>query len=439
MAIFRSARQWLARRILNDAIGTSRQLADLLYGSAIETEVGLDVTPDVAMRLSAVYACVRVLAEDMAKLPLVLYQKIDGGTTRADDHWLATLLARPNPFQTGFEFREMQQAHLELCGNFYGIKTVVGREVREVLPVSPDRMCVELTPQWVPKYTVTLADGTQMVVPNDRIYHMRGLSLNGYTGLSPVGYQRETIGFGMALRRYGSRLFKNGANVGGVIQHPGQLSDPAAKRLKESFEEKYSGLDNAHRVVLLEEGAKFTKTGMAADDAQFLESRKFSRSEICGMYRVPPHMIADLDRSTNNNIEQQALEYVQNGLLGRTTRLEERMALTLLSPGDRQTYLLKHSLDELLRGDFTTRMEGYKTAVLTGWMSRNEVRVAEGMNRGPAQLDAYLEPLNMSSSTRLPDPNKDRQVPAPAPDPATDPGLDPPAENTLPGRLHAIK
>jgi HK97 family phage portal protein len=405
----RSLAQRVARSILNQAIGSSRELADYLNRYETETEAGVDINQDTAMRLSTVYSCVRVLSEDIAKLPLVVYQRQPKGKQLATDFWLNDLIQQPNPWQTGFEFREMQQAYLELYGNFYAIKTVVRGETRELLPVPPSRLKIELTADWKLKYTLTMPDGAQSVVPNELMYHQRGLTLNSFLGLSPLSYQRETMAFGIALRQYGSKLFRNGANVSGVLKHPGELSEPAWQRLKESFEEKYAGLGNAGKVLLLEEGTDFVVTGMKADDAQFLESRKFSRSEICAIYRVPPHMIADLERATFSNIEQQSLDYVQNGLMGRVTRNEQRMQMSLLSPAERKTYFVKHDLDGLLRGDFETRMRGYQTAVLTGWITRNEVREAEDMNPGPADLDEYLVPSNEMLSKSMEENDKARQ------------------------------
>lgn len=437
MNAFNSFRLGLARSIMNlgtNSADASRALSELMAARESSTEVGILMTPDVAMQLSAVYSCVRVLSEDMAKLPLLVYRRLPKGKERATDHWLTRLLDQPNQWQTGFEFREMQQAHIELCGNFYAIKTVVKNEVRELLPVPPTRIKTELQKDWTLKYTMTFDDGTQQVVPNALMYHVRGLTLNGIIGLSPVGYQRETIGFGVALRTYGSHMFKNGANVGGVLEHPGEMSDKAWHRLKESFDERYAGLGNAFKALLLEEGTKFTVTGMKADEAQFLQSRKYSRSEIAGIYRVPPHLIGDLDRATFSNIEQQSLDYVQNGLLGRARRLEARMAMTLLSTSDRDTIFIEHLLDGLLRGDFQTRMRGYQTAILSGWMNRNEVRSLENLNPGPADLDEYLAPLNMATADKI-NPTEEEQVPDKGTIP-NDNSSDPNLDNRK--RLHAI-
>lgn len=447
MNLLSSARRGFAR-VFNlgepGAIGSSRQLADYLLGRESETDTGIPVTPDVAMRLNAVYNCVRVLSEDLAKLPLIVYKRLPKGRERASDFWLTELLDQPNPWQTGFEFREMQQAHLELHGNFYAIKTMVRNEVRELLPIPPNKVTVELRPDWTLKYTLTLDDGRQQVVPNELMYHQRGLTLNGITGLSPVAYQRETVGFGIGLRKYGNRMFKNGAAIGGVLEHPNELSPEAAQRLRDSFNEMYSGLENAHKVMLLEEGTTFKVTGMKADDAQFLESRKFSRAEIAGMFRVPPHLIGDLERATFSNIEQQSLDYVQNGLLGRARRVEARMALSLIPKADRSTYFVEHLLDGLLRGDFQTRMRGYQVGILSGWVTRNQVRELENMNPGPEQLDEYLAPLNMATADKL-DPTTEEQVPG-DPSKTDDPGAGDPNESlpakkkkaTADRRLHAL-
>jgi HK97 family phage portal protein len=395
---------------------------------------GAVVTPETSMRVAAVYSCVKVLSEDIAALPLPLYRRQPRGREVVTDHWLAELLRQPNTWQTGMEFREMQQAHLELCGKFFALKTVVRGEVRELLPIPPHRMQVTQGKDWQLKYVLTWPDGTREPVPPELVYHVRGLTLNGFDGISPIEYQRELVGLTMQLVNYGSRLFRNGAMIGGTLEHPGQLSEPAAKRLKESFEEKYAGADNAHKVILLEEGAKFTITGMKADEAQFLESRKMSRSEIAGIYRVPPHLIGDLERSTFSNVEQQTLNYAICGLLPRVRRIEARMAVSLLQPRDRASLYVEHNMDGLLRGDYAARMRGYQVAVLSGWMTRNQVRELENMNPGPADLDVYLAPMNMTSSTRI-DPNQEDQVPGnPAKTDEQNPGM----PTALQERLRAI-
>lgn len=385
----------IAGRLFAEYIPMPGLDAFLRLGS--ETDSGAIVNEDTAMRLSTVYSCVSVLSEDVAKLPLITYRRDGRKKERATDYWLYSLLHdEPNAWQTSMEFREMMQGHLELSGNAYALKTVVRGEVRELLPIVPNRVTVKQRKDFSLEYSVRMDDGSPLPVPPDRIFHLRGLSLDGVTGVSRITYQREVIGLGMQLVKHGARLFKNGALLGGVLENPNVMSEPAANRLKESFEEKYSGVDNAHKVILLEEGTKFNKTGMSAEDAQFLESRKLSRSEIAAIFRVPPHKVGDLDRATFSNIEHQSIEYVTDSLLPRARRWEGRITKSLIPPADRTTYFAEHLVDGLLRGDYAARTQGYNLAVTTGWMNRNEVRELENMN--PADgLDEFLEPMNMQN------------------------------------------
>jgi HK97 family phage portal protein len=397
-------------RAEGEAIGTSRELMKLLESGA-ETDSGAIVTQDSAMRTSAVFSCVRVVSEDVAKLPLHLYQRQPRGKARVTDHWLARLLQQPNSWQSGFEFREMQQAHIESAGKFFAIKTVVRDEVRELLPIIPTRVTIEQFKDYSIVYKVRMPNGTELPVPADRMLHVRGMTLDGINGLNPIQYQRQSIGLAMQTVKYGARMFKNGTLVGGVLKNPNVMSEEAATRLKESFQEKYGGVDNAHKIILLEEGTEFTKTGMTAEDARWIESMKFSRTEIAGFFRVPPHLIADLERATFANIEQQSRDYVQNGLLPRLRRLETRYLLSLIPEAQRQDFFVEHLVDFLLRGDYQQRMAGYQTAIQSGWLTRNEVRELENMNPGPPALDEFLTPMNMNDPSRG-QPPKDAPPPA---------------------------
>lgn len=378
------------------AIRTSHDLLTYLLGERHSTDSGVDVTPDSAMRVAAVYACVRAVSEDMAKLPLITYRRLERGKERATDYWLTDLLDEPNPFQTGFEFRELMQAHVELCGNAYALKTVVGEKTRELLPVDPTRVKVSQLPGWKLAYELTNADGTTSPVPAERMFHLRGLSLDGgLTGVSPIEYQRETIGLAISQVKHGARLFRNGAMVGGVLEKPeGMLSKEAAQRLKESFDEKYSGVDNAGKTILLEEGVKFSKIGLSAIDAQWIESRKFSRSEIAGMFRIPPHKVMDLDRSTYSNIEQQGREYVTDTLHARFTRWEKAIRKNLIPKADRKRYFVEHLADALMRGDSAARGDFYAKMFALGAFSPNDILELE--NRNPVEGgDQRFVPLNM--------------------------------------------
>ncbi|NUO63943.1 MAG: phage portal protein [Gemmatimonadaceae bacterium] len=379
-------------------IRTSADLANYLFGRRWQTDSGAVVTPDSALRVAAVYSCVRVVSEDMAGLPLITYRRTETGRDRAPDYWLSGLLDDPNPYQSGLEFREMLQAHVELCGNGYALKTVVRDEVRELLPVTPDRVEVYQISASDPRlvYKVTLADGTVVDVPQERMFHLRGLSLNGVTGIGTIAYQKETVGLAMQQLKHGAKLFANGAQAGGVLESEKPLSDQAYTRLKESFDEKYSGVDNAHKTILLEEGVKFSKVSFTSEEAQFLESRKYSRSEIAGIFRVPPHLIGDLERATFTNIEEQGRQYVSSGLLPRFRRWETAIRRQLIPVRDRKAFYVEHLADALLRGKTQERFIAYGQAIRDGWMNRNEVRERENLN--PADgLDEFLKPLNMAT------------------------------------------
>lgn len=383
-----------ARMILPKNALTSADLANMLRnGQGYETDGGEMVTTTKAMQFADVHACVKVVSEDIAALPYLLYKRVGKNKERVTDHWLFTLLRKPNDWQDSFQFREMQQSHLELCGNFYALKTVVREEVRELLPISPDRMHVEQDKNtYRLKYTITWLDGTTQVVPQDRVYHVRGLSLNGFTGVNPIEYHRQVIGSGIQTVKFGNKMFQNGALLGGVLEMSGTLSDEAAKRMKESFDEKAAGVNNAHKTVLLEEGVKYTANGIKAIDAEFMNARKFTRSQIAGLFRVPPHMIGDLERATFSNIEEQARGYVAFGLLPRLRRIEAVANLSLLPLSMQKDYVLEHLVEGLLRAKTSERFAMYQSAVQTGWMSRNEVREKENMNPGPSELDKFLDP-----------------------------------------------
>lgn len=377
-------------------IRTSLDLANYLFGRRWQTDSGAVVTPDTAMRVAAVYSCVRVVSEDMAGLPLITYKRTATGRDRATDYWLASLIEDPNPWQSGLEFRELLQAHVELCGNGYAIKTAVREETRELLPVTPDRVEVVQYPDLRIVYNVTMPDGSVLPVPAERMFHLRGLSLNGVTGLGTVDYMRETFGLAMQQMKHGAKLFANGAQIGGVLETDKGLSDQAYNRLKDSFDEKYSGVDNAHKTILLEEGVKFSKTALTSVEAQFLEARKYSRSEIAGIFRVPPHLIGDLERATFTNIEEQGRQYISAALLPRFRRWETTIRRSLIPKADRKSYYVEHLADALLRGKTQERYLAYGQAIKDGWMSRNEVRERENLNPEPG-LDEFLTPLNMAT------------------------------------------
>lgn len=407
MSIWKSLTGWAKKSNSPDWGTLERYLAWAFGGGASSS--GIVVNPQTAMQAGAVYSCVKVLAESIAMLPCNIYQRGEKTSkTAATSHPLWPLLHdQPNDFQTNVEFFEMLVACLCLRGNAYAWinRTRSGRVV-ELLPLHPDMVRVEMGAGFALRYSVTMPDGSFQTLGPGELFHVRGLSLNGWLGISPIAYARESIGLALATEKFGGQLFRNGAKMGGVLEHPGKLGDEAYKRLKISFDEAHSG-ENAHKTAILEEGMKFSKVTMTADDSQFLETRKYQRSEIAAIFRVPPHMIGDLERATFSNIEQQSLEFVTFTLMPWLTRIEKAIKRDLLSPVERQTYTSKFNVSALLRGDAAARSSYYHNGILDGWMTRNEARVAEselGIILNPIDgLDIPLMPLNMTDGTDDPD------------------------------------
>lgn len=393
---------WLFRPRAETA---SDALIRAMRGGGGVTKSGARVTEDSALSVADVYKCVRVIAEDIAKLPLILYRRLpNGGKERATDHPLYALMdEQPNGLQTAFEFREMMQGHIELRGNAYARKVRVRGQVRELLPMNPAKVSVRRRSDWENVYTF---DGDRTEYGRADVLHLTGLSSDGLRGLSPVTLHRETFGFSLAAAEYGAKLLGNSARPGGVLQVDKALTDKSFERIKESWEQAHGG-ENMHRTAILEEGVKWTQVGMSSEDAQYLETRQFERSEIAGLFRVPPHKIGDLTRSTNNNIEHQSQEYIDDALMPRLRRWEQRLNLDLLTPAERRVYFFEFLPEALLKGDVKSRFAAYQSAINTGWMSPNEVRVRENLN--PADgLDEFRRPLNMETvgDTALDDPKE---------------------------------
>ena len=381
----------------------------LLFGGA--TNSGTHVSPETAMRCASVYACVRVLSEDVSQLPFNICQhRRDGGSDVLYDHPLYRLVHNaPNDWQTSFEFREMMMGHLLLRGNAYAFINWIGRgesaRVAELLPLHPDSVAVNQKPDFSLWYNVTLGDKVKTNVPASNILHLRGLSLNGYQGLTPIGYMRESIGLALATEKFGAQLFKNGARPGGLLKHPGKISKEAAARLKEAWTEAYTG-DNAHKTAVLEEGMEWQSIGLTSEDSQFLETRRFQRSEIAAIFRVPPHKIGDLDRATFSNIEHQSMEYVSSSLMPWLVRFEQSYWRDLLTRAEQNRGLYFNFVPEgLLRGDLLARYQAYQMGITNGILNPNEARAKENMNPREGG-DEYLKPMNMEGSKRPGDKEK---------------------------------
>jgi len=367
---------------------------------------GNNVNETTAMQMSAVYACVRIIAEAIAQIPLNVYRFTeDGGKEKDPRHPLYFLLHdEPNPEMTSFIFRETLMSHLLLWGNAYAqiIRNGMG-EVVGLYPLMPDRMEVDRDEEGNLVYTYTKYFDEagarhryeQVKLPAWQVLHIPGLGYDGLIGYSPIAMARNAIGMSMAAENFGATFFANGATPGGVLEHPGIVKDP--ERLRESWHAQFSGR-NSHNIAVLEEGMTFKPMSIPPEEAQFLETRKFQIDEIARIFRVPPHMVGDLEKSSFSNIEQQSLEFVKYTVGPWVARWEQSLSQALLLPSEKTRYTIKYNLDGLLRGDYESRMNGYAVGRQNGWLSANDIRELENMNRIPAEEggDEYLINGNMT-------------------------------------------
>ena len=372
---------------------------------------GKPVNETTAMQMTAVYSCVRILSETVAGLPLNVYRYNDrGGKEKAFKHPLYRLLHdEPNPEMTSFAFRETLMSHLLLWGNAYAqiIRNARG-EVIALYPLMPNKMTVDRDQNGRLFYSyqrsvedpATLGKSIWVTLSPSDVLHIPGLGFDGLIGYSPIAMAKNAIGLAIATEEYGAKFFANGAAPSGVLEHPGTIKDP--QRVKESWNSAYQGSANAHKIAVLEEGMKYTPIGIAPEQAQFLETRKFQINEIARIFRVPPHMLADLEKSSFSNIEQQSLEFVKYTLDPWVVRWEQSMCRVLFSESEKPTYFIKFNVDGLLRGDYASRMTGYATARQNGWMSANDIRELENLDRISSDLGGDLYLIN-GAMTKLED------------------------------------
>ena len=369
---------------------------------------GKPVNERTAMQTTAVYACVRILSEAVASLPLNLYRYTDNGKERVYDHPLYHVLHdEPNKEMTSFVFRETLMSHLLIWGNAFAQITRDGRgQVLALYPLLPDKMQVDRAENGELYYIYSrnseenpnFKDTGDIILRKEEVLHIPGLGFDGLIGYSPIAMAKNAVGMTIACEEYGASFFANGATPGGVLEHPGVLKDPA--KVRDSWHSVYGGSKNAGKVAVLEEGMKYQQIGIPPEEAQFLETRKFQINEIARMYRIPPHMVGDLEKSSFSNIEQQSLEFVKYTLDPWVCRWEQAMMKDLLLPQEKKDYFIKLNVDGLLRGDYQSRMNGYSVARQNGWMSANDIRELEDMNPIPAEDGGDLYLVN-GSMTKL--------------------------------------
>lgn len=381
------------------------------------TAAGVSVSGDGALKYTAVLAAVRVLAESVASLPLLVYERLPGeqGKRRAPDFYLYELLHnKPNPFIDSFIFRELMMVHLLLWGNAYAeIEADSRGRVTALWPLLAGNMLNITRGADGLVYEYQLPNGQIQKIPGFALLHLRGLGVNGYFGLSPIALARQAIGLGLAAEQFGAGFFGNGAQLSGILKHPMKLTDEAETSLRESWAALYKGLDNAHRIAVLEEGMEYERIGIPPEDAQFLETRKFQVTEIARMYNLPPHKIGDLERATFSNIEHENMDFVTRSVRPWLIRWEMGIAQQLMTAAERARYFAEFLVDGLLRGDTTARYGAYAVGRQNGWLSANDIRWLENMN--PVEGgDVYLVPLNMIPADQVGNPFASRE---PEPEP----------------------
>lgn len=355
-----------------------------------------------AMQISTVYACVRLLAETVAGLPLHLYRYTEGGSgkEKAPEHPLYKLLYRqPNPEMTSFTFRETIMTHLLLWGNSYSQIIRDGKNtILALYPLLPENVEVDRDESGnlfyiYHAYTDEVpGDKDQDIYFRaDEIFHIPGLGFNGLVGFSPIAMMKNSLGTTLAVEKYGASFFRNGAQPSGVLEHPGVLKDPG--KIRDNWSAVYGGANNAHKVAVLEEGMSYKPISLPPEDSQFLSTREFGVDEICRIFRVPPHLVQDLQHATYSNIEHQSIDFVIHTLTPWLVRIEQAIIKDLLLDTEQDEMFPKFNVDGLLRGDYQSRMNGYATGISNGFLSPNDIHRLENMDLIPAEEggdDYYL-------------------------------------------------
>ncbi len=379
---------------------TSKRLIDALGGGG-PVAAGVNVSYESAMALSTVYACVRILAETLAALPLKVHEHLpDGNRQEADWHPLWRLLHdEPNPWMTSYQFRCALMGHVALRGNAYAEIQRNGAQVPQALwPLRPDRIdSIDQAASGALLYHYRTPDGDIRDIPQRNMLHIRGLTSDGVMGYSPVTVQRESLGLALAAQEFGARFFGQGARPGGVLITKKPLSEEAAQRLAHSWNTAHAGLASSHRVAVLEEGVEWQSVGMTQADAQFMLIRQFQTREIARMFRIPPHKIGDLEQATFSNIQIQGVEFVTDTMLPWVVNWEQELNRALFAPSERSRYYAAFNLDGIQRGDIKTRFETYAIAKQWGIYNSDEVRAFEGSNPIPdGRGETYYVPVNMA-------------------------------------------
>lgn len=409
-------------RIAQDQIARDYSLAwpsPMLWGlfGGAGSSTGVPVTPLSALQSATVYRCVKTKAEDIAKLPVVVEARRAGGDWERDrDHPFNAVLERPNDWMTPFEFWRYVVASIDLRGNSIAvIKRGFDGSPTALIPLNWDRVSVLLSPSGLLFYNVSHPRvGWGVTFSSEDVLHFRGITLDGgYLGITPIAAAQDVVGLSIATQQHGAVLFRQGAQVAGVLKHPGKLSKEASERIAQSWRDVYGGVQNGYKTAVLEEGMTFEKLTMTNEDSQFLETRGFQVIEICRLFGVPPHKAYELSKANFSTLEQQEQAYVNDTLDTLAQNLQQGTNSKVFFESESERYRIRFDFEALLRGDLQARANFYGSALNNGWLSVNDVRRREGL--GPIEGgDTYRVPVNTQ-------PIADQPTGAPSPDSADDP------------------
>lgn len=391
-------------RLLFSNVSFQEYIERFMTGADLDDATSGDyVDPETAMKYSAVFACNKVLAETFASMPAMVYRKNpkgNGERETANDIPLYDILHnKPNEEMSPFNFKETCMSSLNLWGNSVCERLVSkSGQLVGLYPHQYSGVEIKRDPNTQKLIYIIKEGTTQTTLTRDQVFHVPNLSLDGIVGLSPISYAASAIRLGIAYEQFGVNFYRNGANPSGVFETPGELGEEAFNRLKKELKHNYTGLKKTGTPMLLEGGLKFTQLSINPVDAQLLESKTFQAEDICRIFRVPQHLIQLLGHSTNNNIEQQSLEFVMYTMLPIFKRWEENINMQLLIDKERRAgYYVEFKMDSLLRGDAVSRATAYATARQWGWLSVNDIRRLENMPAIP-NGDIYMQPLNMGEA-----------------------------------------
>lgn len=380
------------KKNVEKTISSPKELENFLLSIIRTSSSGISVSPNNAMRSSAVAAAVRLIAGDIAQVPISIYKELpNGGKEVAKDHRHYGLIAfKPNGYQTSVQFRRTMQTHFCLWGNAYARPVRLRNRVLELHPIHPSAVKVKQDNDLNVFYEITNSDGTTSVETD--IFHLKDFASNSYVAESRVMQGKNAIALDMAAEKFGSLFFKNGAKSSGAWKIPGKLNDESYERLKESLNASATG-DKSHESPLLEGGLDWVKTGFNAKESQLIELREHQVIEIARIWNVPPHRIQHLNNATFSNIEHQGREYT-GGLKQWACEWETQLMNFLLTERERLEYSIHMDIDSFSRGDLDARTKFYNAGVQWGYLSPNEVRRKEGLSDREGG-DEYLRPVNM--------------------------------------------